>query len=78
MADSDVSRKESPKGKKDKEKEKVGLDKGAKTKESRKKSANTKDVSSKMASREKDDRKEGRSSAKHAHLAKGNDQKRKN
>ncbi|XP_019489776.1 PREDICTED: aspartyl/asparaginyl beta-hydroxylase-like isoform X7 [Hipposideros armiger] len=78
VADSDISRKEPPKGKKDKEKEKVELDKGAKTKESRKKSTNTKDISSKMASREKDDRKEGRSSTKHARLAKGDNQKRKN
>uniref|UniRef100_A0A9L0K2D3 Aspartate beta-hydroxylase n=1 Tax=Equus asinus TaxID=9793 RepID=A0A9L0K2D3_EQUAS len=75
IADSDLSRKESPKGKKDREKEKMGLNKGAKTKESRKKSTHIKDFSSKTAS--KDDRKES-SSHKHAHLAKGNNQKRKN
>ncbi|XP_073748910.1 aspartyl/asparaginyl beta-hydroxylase isoform X9 [Callorhinus ursinus] len=68
----DTSRKESPKGKKDREKENVGLDKSAEAKESRKKSTNVKDASGKMVSRDKDDAKEGKSSAK------GNNQKRKN
>ncbi|XP_012578292.1 PREDICTED: triadin-like [Condylura cristata] len=78
IVDSDISKKESPKGKKDKEKEKVGLDKGTKTKENRKKPTNIKDISSKMASGDNDDRKESRSSTKQPHLAKGNNQKRKN
>uniref|UniRef100_A0A8C9D3K2 Aspartate beta-hydroxylase n=1 Tax=Panthera leo TaxID=9689 RepID=A0A8C9D3K2_PANLE len=78
ITDADISRKESPKGKKPREKENVGLDKSAKAKESRKKSTTIKDTSGKMASRDKDDVKEGRSSSKHAHLAKGNNQKRKN
>uniref|UniRef100_A0A8C0E184 Aspartyl beta-hydroxylase/Triadin domain-containing protein n=1 Tax=Balaenoptera musculus TaxID=9771 RepID=A0A8C0E184_BALMU len=78
IADSYVSRKESPRVKKDKEKEKAGLGKGTKTKENRKKSTNIKDISGKAAPKDKDDRKEGRSSAKQAHLAKGSNQKRKN
>uniref|UniRef100_A0A8D2IAA5 Aspartate beta-hydroxylase n=1 Tax=Urocitellus parryii TaxID=9999 RepID=A0A8D2IAA5_UROPR len=75
IADTDVSRKESPKSRKDKEKEKVDLDnKSAKTKENRKK-ANMKDISSRASSRDKDDRKESKSSARHA---KENNQRRKN
>ncbi|XP_059022350.1 aspartyl/asparaginyl beta-hydroxylase isoform X8 [Mustela lutreola] len=78
IPDADVSRKESPKGKKDREKENVGLDRSAIAKESRKKSTNVKDTSGKMASRDKDDAKEGKSSGRHAHSAKGENQKRKN
>ncbi|XP_035133548.2 aspartyl/asparaginyl beta-hydroxylase isoform X26 [Callithrix jacchus] len=75
IADADLSRKESPKGKKDREKDKVDLEKSAKTKENRKKSTNIKEVSSKMASRDRDDRKESRSSTRYAHLTKGNNWK---
>lgn len=77
IVDSDVSRKESPKSKKDRDKEEVGLDKGTKTKENRKKPTNVKDISGEVARRDKDDRKEG-SSARHAHPATGNNQKRGN
>ncbi|XP_048214824.1 aspartyl/asparaginyl beta-hydroxylase isoform X3 [Perognathus longimembris pacificus] len=77
MIDSDTSRKEPLRGKKDREKEKVDPDKSTKSKENKKKSANTKDASSKVTSRDKEDRKE-RSPAKQAHLAKGNNQKKKN
>ncbi|XP_036194239.1 aspartyl/asparaginyl beta-hydroxylase isoform X11 [Myotis myotis] len=77
IADSDISRKEPPKSKKDREKEKVGPDKGSKTKEDKKKPTNIKDASSKTTSRDKDEKKEGRSS-KQAQVAKGNNQKRKN
>lgn len=73
IAASDVSR--SPAGKKSKEKEKA---ESAKTKENRKKSTPTKDLSSKMALRDTDDRKEGRSSTRLTTLAKGNSHKRKN
>nr|XP_020036463.1 aspartyl/asparaginyl beta-hydroxylase isoform X1 [Castor canadensis]XP_020036464.1 aspartyl/asparaginyl beta-hydroxylase isoform X1 [Castor canadensis] len=76
IADSGTSRKQSPRGKKDKEKEKLDPDKCAKSKENKKKSPNTKDVCNKVASKDKDDRKE-RSFARHAHLAKGNNQKKK-
>ncbi|XP_051699755.2 aspartyl/asparaginyl beta-hydroxylase isoform X31 [Oryctolagus cuniculus] len=75
IAASDVSRRESPAGKKSKEKEKAG---SAKTKENRKKSTPTKDLSSKMAPRDTDDRKESRSSTRLTTLAKGNSHKRKN
>ncbi|XP_010586620.1 aspartyl/asparaginyl beta-hydroxylase isoform X14 [Loxodonta africana] len=78
IADSDISRKEATKGKKDSEKEKAGLDKSGKMKENRKKLTNIKEVSSKVLPRNKDDRKEGRSSTRHAHLAKGSNQKSKN
>nr|XP_051699746.1 aspartyl/asparaginyl beta-hydroxylase isoform X23 [Oryctolagus cuniculus] len=75
IAASDVSRRESPAGKKSKEKEKA---ESAKTKENRKKSTPTKDLSSKMAPRDTDDRKESRSSTRLTTLAKGNSHKRKN
>ncbi|XP_029779768.1 aspartyl/asparaginyl beta-hydroxylase isoform X2 [Suricata suricatta] len=78
ITDADTSRKESPKGQKPREKENVGLDRSAKAKESRKKSTSVKDTSSKTASGDKDDTKEGRSCGKHAHRAKGNNQRRKN
>ncbi|XP_060040119.1 aspartyl/asparaginyl beta-hydroxylase-like isoform X7 [Erinaceus europaeus] len=77
MADSDAPRKESRKGKQDREKEKVDPDRGAKTKGNRKKSENIKAISSKVVSKERDDRKEGRSSTKRTHRAKENNQKRK-
>uniref|UniRef100_A0A8C3YH49 Aspartate beta-hydroxylase n=1 Tax=Catagonus wagneri TaxID=51154 RepID=A0A8C3YH49_9CETA len=76
ITDSGVSRKESLRGKKDREKEKVGPDRGARAKENRRKSTNIKDISGKMAPGDKGDRKEGRSSAKQAHPAKGENQKR--
>uniref|UniRef100_A0A8C6BUX6 Aspartate beta-hydroxylase n=1 Tax=Monodon monoceros TaxID=40151 RepID=A0A8C6BUX6_MONMO len=78
IADSVVSREESPRVKKDKDKEKAGLGKGTKAKENRKKSTNIKDSSGKVAPKDKDDRKAGRSSAKQAHVAKGSNEKRKN
>ncbi|XP_039105061.1 aspartyl/asparaginyl beta-hydroxylase isoform X3 [Hyaena hyaena] len=72
----DISRKGSPSSKQPREQRSVGLDGSAKAKEGRKKSTDVRDAPSKMASRDKDNTKEGRSSSKH--LAKGNDQKRKN
>lgn len=55
----------------------MGLEKGTKAKENRRKSTNIKDVPGKVAPRDKDERREERSSAKHTHLAKENNQKRK-
>ncbi|XP_058524648.1 aspartyl/asparaginyl beta-hydroxylase isoform X7 [Ochotona princeps] len=74
MAALEVSRRHSPPVKQNREKEKA---ESSKTKGNRGKSAPMKDPS-KPAPREKNDRKESRSSATHALLAKGNIQKRKN
>ncbi|XP_060241954.1 aspartyl/asparaginyl beta-hydroxylase isoform X12 [Meriones unguiculatus] len=75
--DSDTSQKASPGSKKDREKEKANPDKSAKSKENWKKATEEKAVPSKVASRDRGDRK-GRSSSGHAHIAKENNQKRKN
>ncbi|XP_031802221.1 aspartyl/asparaginyl beta-hydroxylase-like isoform X1 [Sarcophilus harrisii] len=77
-ADSDKSRKESSKGKKDREKEKIGLEKSSKDKEIMKRSGSGKDASTKMASRHKEEKKVDKSPSKLASLAKGQDRKKKN
>ncbi|XP_055459332.1 aspartyl/asparaginyl beta-hydroxylase isoform X9 [Psammomys obesus] len=76
-ADSDTSQKASSGGKKDREKEKANPNKSAKSKENWKKATEEKAVPSKVVSRDRGDRK-GRSSSGHAHIAKENNQKRKN
>ncbi|XP_057646305.1 aspartyl/asparaginyl beta-hydroxylase isoform X7 [Chionomys nivalis] len=76
-ADSDTSRKTSPRGKKDREAEKANPDRSAKSRENLKKGAETKAVPSKVASRDKGDKK-GRNSSGSAHVPKDSNQKRKN
>ncbi|XP_075823118.1 aspartyl/asparaginyl beta-hydroxylase isoform X8 [Microtus pennsylvanicus] len=75
--DSDTSRKASPRGKKDREAEKANPDRSAKSRENLKKGAETKAVPSKVASRDKGDKK-GRNSSGFAHIPKDSNQKRKN
>ncbi|XP_051826105.1 aspartyl/asparaginyl beta-hydroxylase isoform X12 [Antechinus flavipes] len=77
-ADSDKSRKEASKGKKDREKEKIGIEKSSKDKEIMKRSGSGKDVSTKMASRHKEEKKVDKNPSKLASLAKGQDRKKKN
>ncbi|XP_020857769.1 aspartyl/asparaginyl beta-hydroxylase isoform X8 [Phascolarctos cinereus] len=77
-ADSDKSKKEFSKGKKDREKEKIGLEKSAKNKEIMKRSVSGKDASTKMASRHKEEKKGDKSTSKLGNLAKGQDRKKKN
>ncbi|XP_005362356.1 aspartyl/asparaginyl beta-hydroxylase isoform X7 [Microtus ochrogaster] len=76
-ADSDTSWKASPRGKKDREAEKANPDRSAKSRENLKKGAETKAVPSKVASRDKGDKK-GRNSSGSAHIPKDSNQKRKN
>ncbi|XP_050020070.1 aspartyl/asparaginyl beta-hydroxylase isoform X9 [Alexandromys fortis] len=76
-ADSDTSRKASPRGKKDREAEKANPDRSAKSRENLKKGAETKAILSKVASRDKGDKK-GRNSSGSAHIPKDSNQKRKN
>ncbi|CAO2581088.1 Aspartyl/asparaginyl beta-hydroxylase [Lemmus lemmus] len=76
-ADSDTSWKASPRGKKDREAEKANLDRSAKSKENWKKGAETKAVPSKVASRDKGEKK-GRNSSGSAHVPKESNQKKKN
>ncbi|XP_041512950.1 aspartyl/asparaginyl beta-hydroxylase isoform X11 [Microtus oregoni] len=76
-ADSDTSRKASPRGKKDREAEKANPDRSAKSRENLKKGAEAKAVPSKVTSRDKGDKK-GRNSSGSAHIPKDSNQKRKN
>lgn len=76
-ADSDTSRKASPRGKRDREAEKASPDRATKSRENLKKGAEMKAVPSKVASRDKGDKK-GRNSSGSAHRPKESNQKRKN